>query len=75
MKVVIKENGHRKVIKLPNFLIATLLGKNWLKKNFDLNLNRSQLKQIGKALSQFKKQCNLPIVERISEDFEVIVRW
>ena len=46
-----------------------------LKNKCNVNLDRSQLKQIVKALNQFKKQCSMPLVEVISEDSEVIVQW
>ncbi len=75
MKIVMKENGRPMVIRLPNFLFATSLGENLLKNKCKVNLNRSQLKQMVKALNRFKKQCRLPLVEVISENTEVIVRW
>lgn len=75
MQIVIKENGRPMVIRLPNFLLTTSLGKILLKNKCNVNLNRSQLKQTVKALNQFKKQCSLPLVEVISEDYEVIVQW
>ena len=75
MQIVIKENGRPMVIRLPNFLLITSLGKNLLKNKYNVNLNRNQLKQTVKALNQFKKQSSLPLVEVISEDSEVIVQW
>lgn len=75
MKIIIKENGRPKAIRVPNFLLTTSLGKYMLKNKCNVNLDRSQLKQIVKALNQFKKQCSMPLVEVISEDSEVIVQW
>lgn len=75
MKIVIKENGRPMIIRLPNFLLKTSLGKNWMKSKFNVNLDRNYIKQIIKALNEFKKRCNLPLVEVISEDSEVIVQW
>lgn len=63
------------VIRLPNFLLTTSLGKNLLKNELNVKLNRSQLKEIVKALNQFKKKYSIPLVEVISEDSEVIVQW
>ena len=75
MKIIIKENGRPKVFRLPNFLLTTSIGKNWLKNKCNVNLDRIHLRQIAKDLNQFKKRCNLPIVEVISKDTEVIVQW
>lgn len=75
MKIMIRENGHSIVIRLPNFLLTTSIGEKWLKNRLHVHLNRSQLKQIAKALHLFKKQCNLPLVEVISEKSQVIVQW
>lgn len=75
MKIVITESVHRKVIRIPNFLITTSFGKKWLKNKYNINLEGSQLKQIVKALNKFKKQCNLPLVEVKSKNSEVIVLW
>lgn len=75
MKIVIKEKGRPKTIRLPNFLLTRVIGKNWLKNKYHVDLDRSQMKQIAKALAQFKKQYDLPLVEMISEDSEIIVWW
>lgn len=75
MKIVIKEKGRPKTIRLPNFLLTRVIGKNWLKNKYHVDLDRSQMKQIAKALAQFKKQYDLPLVEAISQDSEIIVWW
>lgn len=74
MKIVMKKrtSDGNQITELP---FATSLGENLLKNKCKVNLNRSQLKQMVKALNRFKKQCSLPLVEVISEDTEVIVRW
>lgn len=75
MKIVLKGQDGSKAIRLPNFLLMTPVGKNWLKKEFGIRLDRSQLKQVFKALNRFKKQVGLPLVKVISEDSEVTVLW